>query len=174
MIRVIVKTFFVLLAVVGLMVVYFAPFLVVDQMLTSISKGDPVGMSECIDYPRLRENIKIRINKEIGRNIVESGEDNPFAQIGGLFAAAVIGPAVDYFVSPQNIALMMSGKKSDSDKVSEYENGIDNDMQYESINKFVVTVKKKGSSGQPVILVMNREGVFDWKLVDIVVGFDKK
>ena len=37
-------------------------------------------------------------------------------------------------------------------------------MSYESFDRFVVSVKKKGSTDQPFSLVFTREGWFSWKL----------
>jgi hypothetical protein len=38
-------------------------------------------------------------------------------------------------------------------------------MSYESLNCFVVAIKRKKSAEEPVCLVFNREGVFtSWKL----------
>jgi hypothetical protein len=37
-------------------------------------------------------------------------------------------------------------------------------MSYESFDRFVVTVKKKGSTEEPLGLVFNRDGIFSWKL----------
>jgi hypothetical protein len=47
-------------------------------------------------------------------------------------------------------------KSSDSDP--------DTSMSYESFDRFVVTVKKKGTTEEPLGLVFNRDGMFSWKL----------
>jgi hypothetical protein len=37
-------------------------------------------------------------------------------------------------------------------------------MAYESVNRFVVTVKRKGTTDAPLSLVFHRQNILSWKL----------
>jgi hypothetical protein len=94
--------------------------------------------------------------------------DNPLAAMGSALGAMLINPMVDMFITPEAIAQMMKGQKpklagnSDDGKSDAR---TETHMGYEGVNRFVVSVRKQGDEGEPLALVLQRDGIASWKLV---------
>jgi hypothetical protein len=112
--------------------------------------------------------LEASFNAKLASEVVKEKDRNPFAALGVAMAAALINPMIDALVTPESLAMMMKGDKPQPDEKIENANSSDSDaetsMSYESFDRFVVTVKKKGSTEDPLGLVFNRDGMFSWKL----------
>ncbi len=151
---------------------YFTPYLVVDRMKKAVEQNDAATMSECIDLPSVKESVKMYLSSEMGKKMREEKSDNPFEALGYMLANAMIGPVVDAFVTPQNMAMMMSGMVPDKSSITEGaaawsspgDEALDRKLSYDGFDKFTVAVKRKGDAGDPVVLVFKRDGLFGWKM----------
>lgn len=146
---------------------YFTPHLAVSGMKSAAEAKDAAKLSGYVNFPALKESLKASFNAQLASE-VEKEKDNPFAALGGALAAAFINPMIDALVTPESLAMMMKGNKpqpaENTEKTNPSDSDVDISMFYESFDRFVVTVKKKGTAEKPLGLVFNRDGLFSWKL----------
>jgi hypothetical protein len=158
---------------------YFRPHLAVRAMRAAAEARDAPALSGYINFPAVKESLKASFNARLASELMKEQKDNPVAALGAAFAAVLIGPMIDAFVTPESLAMMMKGEKlalpqerrpasttrattGTSSAASDSE--AETIMSYESFDRFVVTVRKRGSPDEPVALVFTRDGLFSWKL----------
>lgn len=163
-----------LLAVIGFCGYYYgSPYLAVYAVQSAVNSGDSDKLSDYIDYPLLRENMKAEFIKNL------KDDDKLSMSFGKELAAALVDGLVDAMVTPKGLKAVLSVRdikggndeeqepeqpKEDKQERKESENGLD--MGYEGLSRFVVTVhQKNGETSARVIL--NRYGLFGWKLTSI-------
>lgn len=157
---------------------YFTPYLTVNAMKSAAEAKDATKLSDYVNFPAVKDSLKASLNAKLASD-VSKNNGNPFGALGAAMAAAFINPMIDALVTPESLAMMMKGEKpkpannstqSPSPASSEVvasessESNDDTSMSYENFDRFVVTVKKKGSTEEPFGLVFNRDGLFSWKL----------
>lgn len=147
---------------------YFTPHLAVSGMKAAAEARDGVKLAGYVNFPALKESLKASVNAKLAAEVAKEKGGNPFAAFGAALAAALVNPMIDALVTPESLAMIMKGNKpqlatkSEQPKSSDSEN--ETSMSYESFDRFVVMVKKKGSTDEPFGLVFNRDGMFSWKL----------
>lgn len=146
---------------------YATPYLAVNGMRSAAEARDAQRLSGYVDFPALKENLKGSLNAKITGDVRAS--DNPLGAMGSALGAMLINPMVDMFVTPEAIAQLMRGQKP---KLAGNSGGdgrpgakAETRMGYEGVNRFVVSVRKEGGDGEPVAMVMQRNGLASWKLV---------
>ena len=147
---------------------YFTPYLAVSGMKSAAEAKDAAKLSGYVNFPAVKESLKASFNAKLASQVAKEKDGNPFGALGAALAAAFINPMIDALVTPESLAMMMKGDKSQPAKTAAQskpaESDADTSMAYESFDRFVVTVKKRGSTDEPLGLVFNREGTFSWKL----------
>lgn len=158
--------FLVTISVVGF---YFTPYLSVYNMKKAAEKQNADALSRYVDYPALRESLKANFNAMMASEITQS--DNPFGALGTALGAALVNQMIDAFITPESLAMMIKGEEpqiGDSGKEhkekSSPETEAETSMSYEGINQFVVKVKDKNSSEDPIKFIYKRAGIISWKL----------
>ncbi|MFA7239599.1 MAG: DUF2939 domain-containing protein [Sulfuricellaceae bacterium] len=147
---------------------YFTPHLAVNGMKTGAEAKDAAKLSSYVNYPALKESLKAGFSAKLTSGAAK--ESKLLGVLGAALADAVVNPTIDALITPESLAMIMRGdkpqpannatKNTTQSKPSETETS----MAYESFDRFVVTIKKKGATGEPFGLVFNREGLFSWKL----------
>lgn len=147
---------------------FFTPYLTVSGMKSAAEARDSAKLSGYVNFPDLKESLKATLNAKLAWDVTKAKDGNPFAALGAAMATAFINPMIDALVTPESLAMMMRGDKPHPGKNGtqspQSDSSADTSMSYESFDRFVVTVKKKGETGEPVGLVFNRDGMFSWKL----------
>lgn len=147
---------------------YFAPHRAVDNMKTAVESKDAAVLSEYVDYPALKENLKMNINSTVTSKKTNERSADPLATLGAAMAAAFIEPMIDKLITPEGLSMMLRGYTPQSRKRSRDSEVPDTDfetsMGYENFDSFVVTIARKTATENPVALIFNREGLFSWKL----------
>lgn len=147
---------------------YFTPHLAVSGMKSAAEAKDAAKLAGYVNFPSLKESLKASFNAKLASEVAKEKDDNPFAVFGAAMAAAFINPLIDALVTPESLAMMMKGEKPQPTEKAEQtkptDSDVDTSMSYESFDRFVVTVKKKGTTEEPIGLVFNRDGMFSWKL----------
>ncbi|MRV74987.1 DUF2939 domain-containing protein [Duganella sp. FT92W] len=147
---------------------YATPYLAVNGMRSAAEARDAGRLSGYIDFPAVKENLKGTLNAKLTGDVRPS--DNPLAAMGSALGAMLINPMVDLFVTPEAIGQMMKGQKPTLTGTGNSNDGkpaakAETHMGYEGVNRFVVSVRKQGDDGEPVAMVMQRDGLATWKLV---------
>lgn len=165
------------LAVVGVLLAlgyYLAsPLLAVASLRKAAQAGNAEAITEQVDFPSVKESLKGQFNDILSKEMAQKPED-PFGKIGAAFASALIGPMVDAYITPENMALVIKGEKMD------LKPGFDKDpapdapppsdpmihTRYETKDRFVVDLLSVANDGaqKTMGLVFRREGFFGWKL----------
>lgn len=147
---------------------YFTPHLAVSGMKSAVEAKDAAKLSRYVNFPALKESLKADFNAKLASEVAKETDGNPVAFLGAALAAAFINPMIDALVTPESLAMMMKGDKpqlaTNTEEAKSSDSDVDISMSYESFDRFVVTVKKKGTSEEPLGLVFNRDGIFSWKL----------
>lgn len=150
---------------------YFTPYLAANSMKKAAEAKDTITLSSHINFPSLKESLKANFNAMVASEVVKSKNVNPFEAIGAALATVLINPMIDALVTPESLAMMMKGDKPvidkgspEKEKASSTNQDTDVHMGYESFDRFVVSVKKKGATEEPTAFVFYREGLLSWKL----------
>jgi hypothetical protein len=154
---------------------YFTPYLAVDGMKSAAEAKDAARLSSYVNFPALRNSLKATFHAKLVSNARKTRNDSFFSALGSAMAVAFVNPVIealyinpmiDTYVTPASLARMMKGENPQSRTGGTQSKPAEPDisMSYESFDRFVVNVKKKGSTKKPVGLVFNRDGLFSWKL----------
>jgi flagellar basal body-associated protein FliL len=171
---------FALLAAVGW---FFAtPYLAVKNMKDAADKRDAATLSTYVNYPALKENLKTTFATSMNAK-AEDKSGNPLAGFGAALATAFLSPMVDAIVTPENLAMMMSGQKPKAaggatepvtqDATAKKQDEPDISLGYESLNRFAVNVTPKDKPEQKTKLIFLREGL-SWKLNNVELPVNPK
>lgn len=153
---------------------YFTPYIAAKNMKKAAESNDPVALSSYINFPLLKESLKANFSATLASEVVNNKDNNPFAALGAVLAAAMINPIIDALVTPESLAMMMNGKKPNIDNNAQNkdipktaDHDADVSMNYQNFDTFVVSVKNRISQDAPVVFVFLREGLFSWKVSSI-------
>ena len=154
------------------------PYLTVSEIKTGIVEKDSEKLSENIEFPTLRQNMKEQFNAAMMKNAATELKNNPFAALAAGLATKMVDGIVDSFVTPSGLAALMEGKKpSKGGNVGNTPSPKKNDLfknarySYDSISKFSIWVPN--DKGEETRFVLKRDG-FSWKLVNLVVPMNEK
>jgi len=154
---------------------YLTPYIAVRGMKSAAEMKDAAKLSSYVNFPALRSSLKASFRAKLASNAAKSRKQGFFGTLGAAIQVAFVNPVIetlyvnpmiDTYVTPQSLARMMKGENPKPGKANAKSKPVEPDysMAYESFDRFVVNVKKKGSSQKPVGLVFSREGLFSWKL----------
>ncbi len=148
---------------------YFTPHLTARAMKSAVDANQVEELSNYVDFRSLKENLKTTLNARAAAEIAGRVTDkNSVAIIGAALASALLNPLIDQLVTPNSLALIIKGEKPDLRLVTANADSskpeVETILAYEDIDKFVISIKKKGASGAPVDLILMRSGVATWKL----------
>ena len=148
---------------------YFTPHLTLHAMKSAAEARDSAALTAHIDFPAVKESLKNAFNAHLAAEVASQKDAGPFAAAGAMFAAAFINPMIDALVTPESIERMMRGdkpmeKREAAKDVESATDDIETEMAYESFDSFVLNVRKKGETSEPIGLILKRDGLFAWKL----------
>lgn len=160
-------------AAISIVAAFFAtPYISVNSMEKAIAEHDSQRLTELVDFPVLKENLKGAITAKFTAEMAKSGKNDIGSNLGFMMASAFISPMIDAMVSPQGLASMMrggkpleGGKQETGDKLSDDPNTVVT-MGYKAFNTFAVDIKDKASQ-KVVTLIFNRANVISWRLSDV-------
>ena len=173
---------------IALVVVVFAaaylgsPVIASQNLVKAAKAGDEAALDRLVDFPAfrtsLKEELNVRLVAEMRADLGDSGRGNVLGGLGMILAPALISGAVDAFVTAPAIATMVrtaeppsttptgnvtpppADKGADEDKVRR-------SYGYRDLNTFVVTLRRDDKPAEQVDLLMQRRGLFAWKLAGI-------
>jgi hypothetical protein len=97
----------VVVAVLGL--VYATPYIALDRLKRAADARDAQTVNQYVDFPSLRESLKDQVGQLLTRKIDTQKSGNPLAMIGAMIGAALIGPLVDSYATPDGVAALLNG-----------------------------------------------------------------
>lgn len=169
----------VLLAIAVLL--YASPYIALHSIKKALDNKDTAALSQFVDYPVLRENMKAKLMSSMGSKLpsAATSSDNPLANIGQAIGGMVIGVAVDNLVSPQGVLMMMDsgyfGPKFPSSAQPPADQGASGDsaqdpdksrslsLNYQGFDKVRVFRKSAPENA----FIFRRDGLMGWKLINV-------
>lgn len=148
---------------------YVSPHIAMYNIGKAIERKDADAVSEYVDFPALRENVKGVLLAKLQSDMDKPEmKDNPFAGLGQMLAAGMVNQLADTLVSPAGVVAMLENGKPG--KASEVKTGDapatkrrpDFAVDYQGWSRVFVHPKGETSG-----LVMKRDGLFGWKLVAV-------
>jgi hypothetical protein len=161
-----------------------SPYWAVQQLREAARTGDQEKLEAHVDFPAVRDSIKSQLNAAIAERVQAEGdaENNPFAVLGAMLAPAIVEQAVNAYVTPDAIAKMVKDGEAPTgaDAVApEEESAKEEDKAklsyaYSSLDRFKATVTSEDQPDEPLVMTMERRGMFGWKLVRIDLPLEEK
>lgn len=166
----------ILLGLVGYVVA--GPYLSLYQLRTAVEDQNSEKLSNNIDFPILRQNLKEQLSVRIIKHTMTELKDNPFSALAIGIASKMVDTMVDSFVTPAGLASMMEGEKpklndasgSSADSTRPKRKPFENaNYSFESINRFSVRVPN--DKGEEIRFILTRSGI-NWKLSNILIPLE--
>ncbi len=162
---------------------YLTPYLAIQQLRSAAAAQDADALAAQVDFPALRASLKTSVQAHLaGQELNERGEPTPAAAMGAAIAGALLGPMVDTLVTPASLGRLLQGQapmqavlgrgrsqqtNSAKPPTAPAPPALETRMAYESLNRFVFSVKKQGEDEDPVHLVLHRKGLLAWQLAEL-------
>ena len=168
---------------------FASPWLALRDLTQAFEDQDTRKIEKLVDFPELREDIKVTAKAAMMKSAAIELEGNPFAAMGIMMANAIVDPIIDQVISPAGLQLFFSaGEMSGgtdglpenidaiardlipSGDVGEASSGVDTvqsvevKTEYIGINEFEVQVSNEGALDESVSFYMRREGLGGWKV----------
>ena len=173
---------------------FVSPWLALKDFAQAFENKDTRTIEKLIDFPELREDIKVTAKAAMMKSAAIELEGNPFAAMGIMMANAIVDPIIDQVISPAGLQLFFSaGEMSGgTDGIPENIDAIARDLiasghggetsrgvdaaqsievktEYLGINEFEVQVRNMDMFNESVSFYMRREGLGGWKVDGISV-----
>ena len=170
---------------------YFAsPILALGSLTAAAKAGDRAALERKVDFPAVRESLKAQLKAAMNRKFEEDPKlrDNPFAAFGQLLLGSVVEKAVDSYATPDAIANMVATNEPPKHITTSEGGGpviepakpkaksqTEVHYGYVDLDHFRATYRDRNSDeSEPFALILQRRGIFGWKLVRIEIpGLDK-
>ena len=161
----------------GFLVACFAsPFVAAQGLIRAARAGDEAGLERHVDFPAFRASLKDELNARMVGEVRDRADgDRGLAALGMLLAPSLVSGVVETFVTPQAVAAMVrtaDAPEPESPEPPADAPAVDKDRihqawAYRDMNTFAVTLTRDDRPEDPLVLLMQRRGPFQWKLAGI-------
>lgn len=162
-----------------------APVLAAQALIRAARTGDERKLERLVDFPALRESLKAELNAELMDRMRRDPRvaDSGLGGLGMMLAPMILSGAVDAVVTPEVVARMVTTAEAPDptrrpapEPAGDEADGADIHQAwgYRSLNEFAVTLTDRDQPDDHLALILERRGLFDWKLaaVDLQTGSD--
>lgn len=162
-------------AVVAALIYAASPVLAARQLVAAARAGDQAALERRVDFPAFRESLKSELNARLMAEM-RAEEDGAGRALAVLFGPALVSGVVETFVTPGAIAAMVRDAEPPEPSLerdaapvepTDETPKIRQSYGFRGLNTFAVTLRRDGHEDEPVVLLMERRGVLDWKLAGI-------
>ena len=155
--------------------IYTTPYLVVHQMRTAAENNDAEALSEHIDFPALRRNLKVQKDEWTDEMVARKAEEGKLLGILMIeITGAVTEKLIDAGATRAVLMRLMAGEtpgaggtESPGSKQAVLGPLAEATMSYDSFSRFSVRVKYKLLFDPEVTFVLSREGL-GWRLTHVM------
>ena len=178
----------VLILVAALGFAYASPYIALNRVKRAADARDAQTVNEYVDFPALRASLKEQVAALLTRRIDIQKSGNPLAIIGAMIGAALVGPLVDSYATPDGVAAILNGipprgvpgerpPQESASSANAPASGVTAAQQppseppqttagYRDLNTFVVTYRH-GAGDARYSAIFHRYGLVSWKLVAV-------
>jgi Protein of unknown function (DUF2939) len=156
---------------------YFgSPFLALHDLRQVARDGDRDRLEQLVDFPRVRENLKSKIDAYVLQSMRSDPNmaNNPFAGLGALIVPAIADRAIDSYVTPDGIAAVVnngSPPKLNAADAAEQSQTASSPLKvspsFADLDHFKVALSRSDAPASTLSLVLERHGLFGWRLIRI-------
>lgn len=165
------------------LVAFFAsPVVAVRSLINAARTGDEARLERLVDFPAVRDDLKAQLNVRLARRLRADPDlrDDPLSGLGLVLAPSLVSGVVDAFVTPQAIAAMVQTAEAPDLIGDEAADGVREDRMrdirigygYRGLNRFAGTLTDRDRPHERIDLIMERRGLFSWKLARIQLPRD--
>lgn len=155
-----------------------APVLAAQALVRAAKAGDERKIEKLVDFPALRESLKSELNAELTARMTRDPRlaDSGLGGLGLMLAPMILSGAVDAVVTPEVVAQMVrTADAPDPTRPSEPEpkadkaegDDIHQSWGYRGLNAFAVTLTDRDQPDDHLALILERRGLFEWKLAAV-------
>ena len=173
---------------------FASPWLALRDLKQAFEDQDTRKIEKLVDFPELREDIKVTAKAAMMKSAAIELEGNPFAAMGIMMANAIVDPIIDQVISPAGLQLFFSagemsggtdglpenidaiardliasGHGGEASRGQDAVQSIEVKTEYVGINEFEVQVRNADMFNESVSFYMRREGLGGWKVDGISV-----
>ena len=141
---------------------YLTPYFALHRLRAAAEAHDDLALAALVDFPALRDSLKTRLRVQL-----VGDTPSPATVMGADVAGALLAPMVDTLITPESLGRVLQGQPPRpmmSAAVGSAAEVLDTRMGYESLSRFVFSIKPVGQDDDPVELVLHRQGLWGWKL----------
>jgi hypothetical protein len=156
---------FLLVVIGGSIWFYLTPQLALRNMRDAAYAKNAGELSGYVDFPSVRDSLKVAVGSKV--TALAKDQTNPILALGAQIAGNLVDPMIDTLVTPDNMALMLSGVPPaviGTTNVGSAVGAVETTSHYDGFNGYVVSVTRKDSAWPPVELELRRDGFASWKL----------
>ena len=158
-----------------------APVFAGQALIRAAKAGDADKLERLVDFPALRASMKDELGRELARRIRNDPRvaDSGLGGLGYVLAPMVLSGAVDTLITPEVVAQMVmtaeapdptddETRERESDAVDRRDDrDIHQSWGYRSLDQFAVTLTDRDQPDQHLALILERRGLFSWKLAAV-------
>ena len=173
---------------------FVSPWLALRDFAQAFENQDTRKIEKLIDFPELREDIKVTAKAAMMKSAAVELEGDPFAAMGIMMANAIVDPILDQVVTPAGLQLLFSARemsgstdglhaninamakeltsfsdRDESNQGTDLAQSIEVKTDYNGINEFEVQVSNADIFNESVSFYMRREGLGGWKVSGVKV-----
>jgi len=168
---------------------YFAsPYLAIQGLRNGFLSKNADQVSEYIDYPAFREDLKSQLIPRALRDIQSDPKmaGNPFSELATVMVAPMITSMIDTHITPAGLKTLLESSSAEgsesnqtkqnlAERKKDFEKAIkESSMGYEGVDRFQLTsppisVPGHFLDGKVVKYVFYRQGFASWKLKTVVL-----
>ena len=173
---------------------FASPWLALRDLTKAFEDQDTRQIENLVDFPELREDIKVTAKAAMMKSAAIELEGNPFAAMGIMMANAIVDPIIDQVISPAGLQLFFSvgemsggtdglpenidaiardfipsGDGGEASRGQDAVQSIEVKTEYVGINEFEVQVRNADMFNESVSFCMRRQGLGVWKVDGVSV-----
>lgn len=160
-----------------------APMVAAQSLIRAAKAGDAAKLETLVDFPSLRESLKEELNAEVLARVRNDPrlKESGLGGIGMMLAPMLLSGAIDTVVTPQVVATMVregeAPDPTDAPDPAPKAGGDGDDIHqawgYRDVNTFAVTLTRRDEPNKRLALLMDRRGLFSWKLAAVDIQSDR-
>ena len=154
-----------------------APVLAAQALIRAAKAGDEKTIEQLVDFPSLRQSLKDELNAELAAEMRRDPRmsESGLGGLGLILAPMLVSGAVDAVVTAEVVARMVTTAEAPDPTVRDApepgdaadEDDIHQAWGYRDLNAFAVTLTDRDRPEQRLALILERRGLFEWKLAAV-------
>lgn len=153
-----------------------SPILAARSLVQAARTGNEQALERHVDFPAFRASLKDELSARMVSEMRKDDRLGGLSGLGMLLAPTLVSGAVDAFITPQAISVMVQEGKAPKPDLAKVEpevgpkpesKKVRQSWGYRDLDTFAVTLTRDDQPDEQVSLLMKRRNLFGWKLAGI-------